>query len=357
MHNNIMAAGAYTPSTVTILVVPTTDDSLEVPERTAVKTILNMSPENKHYQSEKEAIHLLFIRIGDEIYLTEFGKFASHDGESMESYYSRFYKIMNEMIRNNLTVATMQVNAQFLQQLQPEWSRFVTIVKKNHDLDTMNVDTSLRYQNDNQTGQFGNQRTVTVAGARETVGSQILQQTRIQCFNCKEFGHFAKELEQADWLEDTDEEIDEQELEAHYTYMAKIQEFPTTYVTTVIYQEDIPKMAFRTRYGHFEFTVMPFGLTNPKKDHEVHLKLILELLEKEKVFAKFSRCYYRCFIAIFSKIAKPLTLLAQKNQNYEWGVEQEEAFQTLKDNLYNALILSLPDRPDDFVVYCDASNQ
>ncbi|GKF55618.1 hypothetical protein Tco_0165958, partial [Tanacetum coccineum] len=64
-----------------------------------------------------------------------------------------------------------------------------------------NADTSLRYKNDNQTGQFGNQRTVTVVGARETVGSQ---------------------------LEDTDEEIDEQELEAHYIYMEKIQEVPTT---------------------------------------------------------------------------------------------------------------------------------
>ncbi|GJT92825.1 putative reverse transcriptase domain-containing protein [Tanacetum coccineum] len=120
-----------------------------------------------------------------------------------------------------------------------------------------NVDTTPRYKNDNQTGQFGNQRTMTVAGARETVGSQVVQQTGIQCFNCKEFGHFAKECrkpkrvkdstyhkekmllctqaekgiplraEQADWLEDTDEEIDEQELEAHYSYMAKIQEVPT----------------------------------------------------------------------------------------------------------------------------------
>nr|GEU64235.1 myosin heavy chain-related protein [Tanacetum cinerariifolium] len=55
------------------------------------------------------------------------------------------------------------------------------------------MDTSLRYKNDNQTGQFGNQRTVTIAGPRETVGSQVAQQTGIQCFNCKEFGHFTKE--------------------------------------------------------------------------------------------------------------------------------------------------------------------
>ncbi|GJR26580.1 putative reverse transcriptase domain-containing protein [Tanacetum coccineum] len=47
----------------------------------------------------------------------------------------------------------------------------------------------------------------------------------------------------------------------------------------------------------------------------------------------------------------------KKNKKYEWGVEQEEAFQTLKDNLCNAPILSLPDGIEDFVVYCDASNQ
>ncbi|GKD33954.1 retrovirus-related pol polyprotein from transposon TNT 1-94, partial [Tanacetum coccineum] len=79
-------------------------------------------------------------------------------------------------------------------------------------------------------------KTVTVAGARETVDSQVVQQTGIQCFNCMEFGHFAKECMKpkrekrgtsCDWLEDTDEEIDEQELEAHYSYMAKIQEVPT----------------------------------------------------------------------------------------------------------------------------------
>ncbi|GJY82745.1 hypothetical protein Tco_0496121 [Tanacetum coccineum] len=70
MHNNIMAAGPYTPSTVTIPAVPAIDDTLVVPERIAVETILHMSPENKaHYESEKEAIHLLFTGIGDEIYL------------------------------------------------------------------------------------------------------------------------------------------------------------------------------------------------------------------------------------------------------------------------------------------------
>ncbi|GJS87341.1 putative nucleotidyltransferase, ribonuclease H [Tanacetum coccineum] len=143
-----------------------------------------------------------------------------------------------------------------------------------------------------------------------------------------------------------------------------------------------------------------------KEEHEVHLKLVLELLRKEKLYAKFSKCefwlqevhflghvvnqsgihvdpskieavknwkapttpsevrsflglagYYRRFIANFSKIAKPLTSLTQKNQKYEWGEKEEEAFQTLKNNLCDAPILSLPDGIEDFVVYCDASNQ
>ncbi|GKA99146.1 retrovirus-related pol polyprotein from transposon TNT 1-94 [Tanacetum coccineum] len=93
-----------------------------------------------------------------------------------------------------------------------------------------NVDTTPRYKNDNQTGQFGNQRAVNVIGARETVGGPVVQQSVIQCFNCKEFSHYAKECrkpkQQFDWLADMDKEIDEQELEAHYNYMAKIQEVP-----------------------------------------------------------------------------------------------------------------------------------
>ncbi|GJY58365.1 hypothetical protein Tco_0458257 [Tanacetum coccineum] len=355
--------GPYTPTIITTPAVPATENSLAVPEQTTVETVMNMTPENRaHFESEKEAIHLILTGIGDEIYSTvdacqtaqemweaierlqqgeslniqdvktnlfwEFGQFTSHDGETIESYYTRFYKMMNEMIRNNLTVATMQVNVQFLQQLQPEWSRFVTIVKQQHKLDEVsyhklfdilkqyqkevnelraermaknanplalvataqtlqdpyyqsskshksyaptskaslptrshattrykgkeiakpitppsesaseedsdpeqaqrdkdmqknlaliakyfkkiykptnnnlrtssntrnkNVDTTPRYKNDNQTGQFGNQRAVNVVGARENY---------------------------------TDEEIDEQELEAHYSYMAKIQEVP-----------------------------------------------------------------------------------------------------------------------------------
>ncbi|GKB39430.1 putative reverse transcriptase domain-containing protein [Tanacetum coccineum] len=171
-----------------------------------------------------------------------------------------------------------------------------------------------------------------------------------------------------------------------------------------VHEDDIPKTAFRTRYGHFEFTVMPFGLTNApaifidlmnrvcrpyldkfvivliddiliysktQEEHVEHLRLVLELLKKEKLYAKFSKCefwlrevqflrhvingngihvdpskikavknwealrtpsevrsflglagYYRRFIENFSKIAKSLTVLTQKTKTFDWGEEQ-----------------------------------
>nr|GFD29164.1 putative reverse transcriptase domain-containing protein [Tanacetum cinerariifolium] len=65
--------------------------------------------------------------------------------------------------------------------------------------------------------------------------------------------------------------------------------------------------------------------------------------------------YYQRFIEGFSLVTKPLTKLTQKNNTYEWGEEEEEAFQLLKDKLCNAPILALSEGSKDFVVYCDAS--
>ncbi|GJR24924.1 reverse transcriptase domain-containing protein [Tanacetum coccineum] len=67
--------------------------------------------------------------------------------------------------------------------------------------------------------------------------------------------------------------------------------------------------------------------------------------------------YYRRFIEVFLKIAKPVTKLTQKNKNYVWGEGQESAFQLLKQKLCEAPILALPKGNDDFVIYCDASLQ
>ncbi|GJU95329.1 retrovirus-related pol polyprotein from transposon TNT 1-94 [Tanacetum coccineum] len=68
---------------------------------------------------------------------------------------------------------------------------------------------------------YDNQRAVNVAGARENVGTPVVQKSGIQCYNCKEYGHVSRE---SDWKDDTDDESDDQELEAHYMYMAQLQE-------------------------------------------------------------------------------------------------------------------------------------
>ncbi|KAJ0852345.1 putative nucleotidyltransferase, Ribonuclease H [Helianthus annuus] len=186
------------------------------------------------------------------------------------------------------------------------------------------------------------------------------------------------------------------------SYYSKI-DLRSGYHQLRIQEESVPKTAFRTRYGHYEFLVMPFGLTNApavfmdlmnrvckpyldkfvivfiddiliysrtKEEHEQHLRTILELLKKEKLYAKFSKCefwirevqflghvvnekgihvdpskieaiknweapktptevrqflglagYYRRFIENFSKIAQPLTALTQKDKKYDWGVK------------------------------------
>ncbi|GKB32486.1 hypothetical protein Tco_0871887 [Tanacetum coccineum] len=179
--------GPYKLTSVVIEAVAAIVNSPEVPQHDEAETVHNMSAKNKlYFQVEKEAIFLLLTGIGDETYSTvdacnttnemwiaierlqqgeslniqdvktnlfwEFGKFTSRDGESMESYYSRFYKLMNELTRNNLQVTTMQVNVQFLQQLQPEWSRFVTVVKQSKEIDTISYHTLFdilkQYQNE-----------------------------------------------------------------------------------------------------------------------------------------------------------------------------------------------------------------
>ncbi|GKA31745.1 putative reverse transcriptase domain-containing protein [Tanacetum coccineum] len=142
-----------------------------------------------------------------------------------------------------------------------------------------------------------------------------------------------------------------------------------------------------------------------KKEHEEHLKAILELLKKEKLYAKFCKCnyesegqisrhimnsrgihvdpakiesikdwaspkipteirqflgltgYYRRFIEGFLKIAKSMTKLTQKGIKFDWGEKEENTFQLIKQKLCSAPILALPEGSEDFVVYCDASHK
>ncbi|GJW55378.1 putative reverse transcriptase domain-containing protein [Tanacetum coccineum] len=151
-----------------------------------------------------------------------------------------------------------------------------------------------------------------------------------------------------------------------------------------IKEEGIPTTVFRTRYGHFKFQVMQFGLTNTPA---VFMDLMNQLdsvqflghvIDNKGVHVDPAKIeaiknwaapttpmevrqflglagYYRRFIEGFSMISKPLTKLTQKDKKHEWGKEEEEAFQTLKQKLCSVLILALLKGTTDFVVYCDAS--
>nr|GEV96994.1 hypothetical protein [Tanacetum cinerariifolium] len=135
-----------------------------------------------------------------------------------------------------------------------------------------------------------------------------------------------------------------------------------------VHEDDILKTAFRTHYRHFEFTVMPFGLTNvPSEELVEHLRLVLELLKKEKLYAKFSKCEFwlrelqflvhvingngihvdPSKIEVVKNWKDPRALIECKT--FDWGEEPELAFQTLKDKLCNAPVLALPDGLEDFV--------
>ncbi|GJR69972.1 putative reverse transcriptase domain-containing protein [Tanacetum coccineum] len=145
-----------------------------------------------------------------------------------------------------------------------------------------------------------------------------------------------------------------------------------------VHEEDIPKTAFRTCYGHYEFQVMPFGLTNALAvfmdlmnrflGHVINSKGIHvdpAKIESIKNWASPKTAteirqflglagYYQRFIKGFSKIAKAITKLTQKKVKFDWGDKQEAALQLLKRKLCSAPILALPKGAENFIVYCDA---
>nr|GEU93867.1 retrovirus-related Pol polyprotein from transposon TNT 1-94 [Tanacetum cinerariifolium] len=272
MHNNIMAAGSrdhplmlatgrypqWRSRFLRYIDTRTNGDALRkcilnVLEHTTIETSVDMSSKNKaHFESEKESIHLILNGIGDEIYLTVDA-----------------CQIAQEILARNanplLLVATAQVNQDPYYQTSKSHKSYApsskpSILTRSHTttrskgkeiakLITPPSESASEEDIDPEQAQRDKDM--------EKVGSPVVQQSGIQCFNCKEFGHFAKEYrkpkrvkdsayhkekmllckqakkgvplqaEQYDWLADTNKEIDEQELEAHYSYMAKIQEVPT----------------------------------------------------------------------------------------------------------------------------------
>ncbi|KAA0042132.1 ty3-gypsy retrotransposon protein [Cucumis melo var. makuwa] len=182
-----------------------------------------------------------------------------------------------------------------------------------------------------------------------------------------------------------------------------------------IKDSDVPKTAFRSRYGHYEFIVMSFGLTNAptvfmdlmnivfrefldtfvivfiddiliysktEAEHEEHLHMVLETLRANKLYANFSKSkieavtnwprpstvsevcsflglasYYRRIEENFSRIATSLTQLTRKGALFVWSKACEDSFQNLKQKLVTALVLTLPDGSGSFVIYSDASKK
>ncbi|GJR18403.1 putative reverse transcriptase domain-containing protein [Tanacetum coccineum] len=163
-------------------------------------------------------------------------------------------------------------------------------------------------------------------------------------------------------------------------------------------EQDVPKTAFQTRYGHYEFQVMPFGLTNApavfmdlmnrvckpyldkfvivfiddiliyskdEREHEEHLKAILELLKKEKLYAKFSKCeFWIPKVQFLGHVidsrgihVDPAKIESIKDWASPKTPTEIRQFLGLAGYYRSAPILALPEGSEDFVVYCDASHK
>nr|GEX13567.1 hypothetical protein [Tanacetum cinerariifolium]GEX22947.1 hypothetical protein [Tanacetum cinerariifolium] len=289
--------GPCVTTEITVLAKPATETKEVVLAHNVPETYKNTSLENRAYfDAEAEAIHMILSGIGDAIYSkVDACTTTTEMWEAIERLQQGFYKMMIEMVRNKLEVATMQVNNEVneiqaekiartanslaliaVAQHYPKYhnlapktqkpiapsSRQITSSKSHATTRnkgkkvvkpvTPPSESTSKEDNDDEHAQKDKNRTIIVVGARETVRNQVIQQTRIQCFNYKGFGHMAKECRkpkrvkdyayhkekmmlckqvekgvplsayQGDWLDDTDEESDEQELEAHYMYMEKI---------------------------------------------------------------------------------------------------------------------------------------
>nr|GEZ58697.1 hypothetical protein [Tanacetum cinerariifolium] len=182
-------SGPYKPSIVLVHAVEATDNSPAVAKHTTLEAPANMSPENKaHFLAEKEAIHLILTGIGDDIYSTVD---ACQTAQKMWEAIERLQQGQHSI--------SLTTSAGMVKIYKPTNNN----LKTSSNSKNKSVDMTPRYKNDDHSGQFGNQRTVNVATARDKVGSTVVQKYEIQCFNCKEYGHFTKECRKPKKVKDS----------------------------------------------------------------------------------------------------------------------------------------------------------
>nr|GFB01727.1 hypothetical protein [Tanacetum cinerariifolium] len=171
-------------------VVPVTEGSIETTNERYTENYKNVSQDIRNQLNvEAEAIQIILTGIDNDIYSTVDAfpnacemwkaierKFTSRDGESLESYYSRFNKMMNELVRNQCDVTNHQVNVQFLLLLQLEWQWFVTLVKQSQELKTISYHKlyDILKQHQNEVNEIRAKRLARTANPLTLVAQQQL---------------------------------------------------------------------------------------------------------------------------------------------------------------------------------------
>nr|GEW97044.1 reverse transcriptase domain-containing protein [Tanacetum cinerariifolium] len=194
LHYAIMEAGGKDrpPMLAPDKEVPISEGSSVTTTETCMENYKNVSQDIRdQLNAEAEAKAIERLKQGESINVQdletnlyrEFGKFTSRDGESLESYYSRFYKIMNEHVRNQCYVTNHRVNVQFLLQLQPEWQRFVTLVKQSQELKTVSYHKlyDILEQHQNEVNELRAKRIARTANPLALVAQQQPEQRKSNC--------------------------------------------------------------------------------------------------------------------------------------------------------------------------------
>nr|GEV78417.1 hypothetical protein [Tanacetum cinerariifolium] len=215
---------------------------------------------------------------------------TERDGESLESYYSRFYKMMNELIKNQCIVTNQQVNVQFLLQLQPEWQRIPQPdhnkllpiydqepsmvaeddeTSKDKEIDKLMALISLSFKNKPTNNNL--RTSSNTSRANQDNSSRINKNDGIQCYNCKKFGHVAREFLKPKRAKDATYHREKmllyQELEAHYMFMAQLQQVSpdAAHSGPIFDDEPLQKVSNDDHYN-----VFAIESTHPEQSKSIH---------------------------------------------------------------------------------------